>query len=527
MCIQFAIALSRIKEAEQINWVELLKGLDNIPAEIEDLLQKKEHIKMYDWDDYSKDSNEIYKKLKNEKSVQYTNRKFPISLQKYLFYVQKNKTLKFIDQEIKLLKSLSTRDIYDYKELQHIIIVPHVKEPVSILRETMDRIKDQTFNTKQINVVLAAEAADPNGVKVSEELKKEYGKYFNNIWITNHVLSEGEVVGKSANMDWAGRQVHKIVKEKGWDMKKTTVTSCDADSKFDLQYFAYMTFKYITTEYGEYKYYASAMIFYNNIFRLPFYARVKNSFHSIFNAAALVRADKLVPFSTYTTSFWVLEQIDFWDPWITPEDYHLFFKAIFTIDKHVSTVPLFLKTLSDAAEGEGHWSTIMNNYKQSRRWAWGISDGGWMIKNFFEKFGTSTLKAKYATAHVIFDHVVGLSIAFLVLLGGIIPGIVNPEFSREVSGVLFVSVTSSIVNITIVFLVIIIFLDFFLKPYPSKYPLWKKALSILEWFSQPFASFFLSALPNLEAQSRLVFGQYLEYYVTKKKGAEEEPTKTN
>jgi len=32
---------------------------------------------------------------------------------------------------------------------------------------------------------------------------------------------------------------------------------------------------------------------------------------------------------------------------------------------------------------------------------------------------------------------------------------------------------------------------------------------------------FVSALPNLEAQSRLVFGQYLEYYVTKKKGASE------
>ncbi len=521
VCIQFAISLFRIRQAEQIHWMELLDGLRDIPKEIEKLKSAKEEIKKYKWGNYKYDLKKIYSKLELKNNYQSANSRLPKFLQRILFKRLRRKTINFINEELEALDSLKDMQLVNFEELQHIIIIPHVKEPVSILRETLEHLKKQTFSTKQINVVLAAEAADPNGVAVSEQLKQEYKNVFNNIWITNHVLSEGEIVGKSANMNWAGRQVYKEVKKLGWDLKKTTITSCDADSKIDPNYFAYMSYKYVTTENREYKYYTSAMIFYNNIWRLPFYARVKNSMHSIMNAANLARPDKLVPFSTYTSSFWLIEQIGFWDPWITPEDYHLFFKGLFKFDKYVSTVPVFLKTMSDAAEGEGHWSTIKNNYFQSRRWAWGVSDGGWMLKNFIKNFSKSTLRAKYVTTHTLFDHVMGLSIAFLVLLGASIPGIINPEFRGQTAGVLFPIVSGRLVTITLLFLLILILLDFLLRPRPEKDSWPKRILQVLEFIVQPVAGFFLTALPGLEAQTRLVFGKYLEYYVTKKKGAEE------
>ncbi len=519
--IFFAIALNRIRTANQINWHELLDGLNDIEKELLKIEEDIKEVKGFTWEEYNRSKKELYTNLKNINETLAKNAKLPLFLQKFLFQRLKAKTLNFLDQELRVLQSLKGKEIIQPTELQHIIIIPHVKEPESILRETLVNLKNQTFNTKQLNVVLAAEAADPNGVPVSEKLKEEFKDVFNNIWITNHVLQADEIVGKSANMNWAGRSVYKIVKDLGWDLKKTTVTSCDADSKIGSQYFSYLSYKYITTKDSEYKYYTSAMIFYNNIWRLPFYARVKNSSHSIFNTANLVRDDKLVPFSTYTTSFWVLEQIGFWDPWITPEDYHLFFKAIFKFNNKVSTVPLFLKTLSDAAEGEGHWATIKNNYLQSRRWAWGVSDDGWVIKNFFKNFFRSSLRSKYITLHMLFDHIMGLSLAFLVLLGGFLPGFLNPDFNNETVGVLFPIITGQFVQITILFLLITIFLDFYLRPTPEGSPWWKNITRVVEWVVQPFAGFFLTALPGLEAQTRLVFGRYLEYYVTKKKGDED------
>jgi len=62
----------------------------------------------------------------------------------------------------------------------------------------------------------------------------------------------------------------------------------------------------------------------------------------------------------------------------------MFFKALFIHRDKVMTVPINLKNLSDAAESIGHTGTIKNQYEQVKRWAWGVSDDGWMIINLFK-----------------------------------------------------------------------------------------------------------------------------------------------
>ena len=522
IAIFFALSLYRMRNANYIDWNKLIEGLRDIDTGIKDTSDRIKEMSKYNWKEYCKTGKGFYTRLTNINDILNKNKKLPLFFQKIIFKRLKSKNLYFLKQELKVLKSLHGKKVALANELQHIVIIPHVKEPESILRDTLNHLKNQTINTKLINIVLAAEAADPDGVVLSEKLKTEFSNDFNNIWITNHKLQPDEIVGKSSNMNWASRSVYKIIKAKGWDLKKTTITSCDVDSKLDPRYFSYLTYKYIATEDSEYKFYTSAILFYNNIWRLPFYARVKNSLHSIFQTSNLSREDRLIPFSTYTASFWILEQIGFWDPWVTPEDYHLFFKAIFKFNNKVMTVPLFLKTLSDAAEGEGHWETIRNNYLQSRRWAWGVSDDGWVIKNFLKNFFKSSFRSKYITLHMLFDHIMGLVVAFLILLGGILPGMlgyINSDFNNYISGALFPTITGQFVQLTVVFLLITIFLDFYLRPTPVNFPWWKNLTRIIEWAVQPLAGFFLTAVPSLEAQARLFFGKYLEYYLTKKKGS--------
>lgn len=523
MCVQFALALRRISVASRIQWHKLI---DNLVSPLESMELIKNNIKNLSKLRYK---NFINPDKTNDNNIIFEKKdiflKMPEILRRLIFYRYKAQTRKLLKQELNALTDYSSRENTSKpSEIQHVVIIPHVKEPIDILRKTMQCLADQTFNTKQINVVLAAEAADPDGVSVSETLKEEFKTKFNNIWITNHVLQHGEIKGKSANMNWAGREAHKIILELGWDLKKTTVTSSDADSKLDKNYFSYFTYKFLTTKDAEYKYYASGMVFYNNIWRIPFYARVKNSLHSIYNVANLVRTDKLVPFSTYSSSFWLIEKIDFWDPWITPEDYHLFLKGIFTFERKVSTIPIFLKTLSDAAEGEGHWKTIKNNYLQSRRWAWGVSDVGWMIKNFFKGFFRHSLRSKYLVLHVIFDHIMGMSISFLIILGGFIPAAVNPSFVNRTEGALLPIVSSYFLSTTLIFLIIIVLLDFFLRPTPKDAPWWKNITRVIEFAVQPFSTFFLTSIPTFEANMRLLFGKYLEYYVTVKQADSSENT---
>lgn len=515
MCVQFALALRSISIAGRIQWHKLLNNLETPHESIELIKNNITNLSKLQYKNFINLDKTIVNNIVIENKDILL--KMPSILRRLIFYGYKVQTLKLLQQELNALTDYFNRENrIKPSEVQHVVIIPHVKEPIEILRKTMQCLADQTFNTKQINVVLAAEAVDPNGVAVSEMLKREFETKFNHIWITNHVLQYGEIKGKSSNMNWAAREAHKKILELGWDLKKTTVTSSDADSKLDKNYFAYLTYKFLTIKDPEYKYYASAMVFYNNIWRIPFYARVKNSLHSIYNVANLVRTDKLVPFSTYSASFWLVEKIDFWDPWITPEDYHLFLKGIFTFQRKVSTIPIFLKTLSDSAEGDGHWKTIKNNYLQSRRWAWGVSDVGWMIKNFFKGFFRHSLRSKYLVLHVIFDHIMGMAVSFLIILGGFIPTAVNPSFVNRTEGALLPIVSSYFLSTTLIFLIIVVLLDFFLRPTPKGAPWWKNITRVIEFAVQPISTFFLTSLPTFEANMRLLFGRYLEYYVTVK-----------
>jgi hypothetical protein len=514
--VQFAIGLVRIKNAEQLDWFQKLKGLEDVETEAKNLTAELEEIKKIKYSDLKNITSQDHKYFKISQRSRFFRR--------FFFYFSKRKTINFLKREIKTLKEFKGKKLISYKELRHIIIIPHVKEPLSILRDSVECIKNQSFPTNQIVVVLAAEAADPNGVKVSEELKKEFEGSFFDIWITNHVLGEDEAVGKSANMAWAGKEAARRASELGWDSKTTTITSCDADSKFDPSYFSYMSYKYLTTEDAEYKYYTGAMIFYNNIWRLKFYARVKNSMSSIYNVGRLVRTDKLVPFSTYTSSLWMIQEIGFWTPWVTPEDFHMFFKALLKFDSKVETIPLFLKTMSDAAEGETHWETIVNNYKQSRRWSWGISDDGWVLQNMFKNWNKYSIRSKYIALHTIFDHVTGPVVGILILVGGNIPPLLNDSFNRINLGANLPYISSTVIRLTAVFMILVVILDFFLKPKRKDNSIIKVLLSLLEWPFLTIASFFLTILPGIEAHTRLLFGKYLEYYVTVKKGDKEEKT---
>jgi|GEM_PF-1615404 len=513
--LQFGLAMIRIRHHDQINWLEKVKGLEDIPNEIIQLKKQKSFIQKCNYSTH--DLNTVPQSLYTPDKLLFSNIRLPKLFQKLLFTITKQKTIRFLRDEIKFLETLMEKKIIKPSEIQHIVIIPHVKEPYLLLKETLRHLACQTFPTKQISIVLAAEAVDPDGVKISRKLKEEFNKYFNHIWITNHVLGQDEIVGKSSNMAWAGKAVSREIIRLGWDLAKTTVTSCDADSKLPVHYFAYLTYKYLTIEDAKYKFFNGAMVLYNNIWRLPFYARIKNSMSTIYNVGRQVRTDKLVPFSTYSTSFWLVDKIGYWTPWITPEDFHIFFKSLFKFNNYVETIPLYLKIMSDAAEGSTHWETFKNNYMQERRWAWGISDDGWILKNILLKWKKLSLRVKYIGFHVIWDHISGSIGALVVLIGGNIPPLLNLEFRNTVFGVRLPGVSSSIIQLTIIFMVIVIFIDFFLKPRPAKNSWWKKIIRIIEWIVQPFTGFFLTIVPGLEAHTRLLFGDYLEYYVTKKK----------
>lgn len=405
----------------------------------------------------------------------------------------------------------------NWERVRHVIIIPEYKEPLSVLEETFDNLLKQDFPLTHIIIVLATEATDTQAPTTSAHLQKKYGKHFGDFVITSHPKLPNEVSGKSSNMAWAGRHIAEHLKKKRVDLTITTVTSCDADVLLHPKYFAYLTHSFLTDEEREFHFYQPAILFYSNIWRIPLPSRVVNTISSILNLSNLPQSDKLINFSTYSLCMATVERVDYWGVDVIPEDYHLFFKTYFALGERVKTKPIYLPVMADAAESSGFWKTMVNQYEQHKRWAWGVSDIPYVLKHYFLDTKIPFVNKTMRVAHLLENHLLWPTNWFILTLGSTLPPLVNKNFARSVLGHNLSQISSAILTFSIVFLLIMIILDLRSKPVrPQGFKTWKLPILYLQWLTLPIVSFFLSALPGLDAHTRLMLGKRLEYRVTEK-----------
>ncbi len=404
-----------------------------------------------------------------------------------------------------------------WKKLYHLVIIPEYKESITLLRETLANLTHQDFPLNNIIVVLATEDRDSEATQTSAILEKEFGLVFAHFWVTRHHLEEGEISGKSSNMAFAGRYAAGKLRELGYDLSFVTVTSCDADIQLHPKYFSYLTYLYINDPSSKYYFYQAAVLFYSNIWRIPLPGRVLNTLSSIYNLSLLKQGRRLVNFSTYSLCLETVEKVGFWGVDVVPEDYHLFFKTYFSLGDKVLVKPIFLPVLADAAESTSFFKTMVNQYEQHKRWAWGVSDLPFVIKNYFTSTTTSFWDKTIRLINLLEQHILWPTNWFILTIWSSIPPLINPNFGRTVLGHNLARISSTILTVCAIFMLVVIFVDMKMKPKrPVHYSKWKIPLLYLQWLSLPFVSFFLSALPGLDAHTRLLLGRRLEYRVTEK-----------
>src|SRR4029077_5151366 len=77
--------------------------------------------------------------------------------------------------------------------------------------------------------------------------------------------------------------------------------------------------------------------------------------------------------------------------------------------------------------------------------------------------------------------------------------------------------TEILLDIALIFLIFSVYINLILlPPRPKKYGKWRSIAMYLQWFLVPFTSVIFGSLPAVEAQTRLMFSKYLEFWVTPK-----------
>lgn len=408
----------------------------------------------------------------------------------------------------------------DWQKVHHVIIIPTYKEPLHILQRTFKSLADQDLPHKQLTVVLAMEKKEPEEDRAQKlkSLKEEYDNTFADFFVTVHELMPGEAAGKSSNEYFAAVWAKKeLVDKRKMDINYMTVTSSDADHKFHPKHYSCLTFKFLDDPRRYRKFWQAAVLFYNNIWEIPAITRVSNTLGSIFNMSLLPRKDRLINAQNYSLSFWLLDKVGYWDPDKIPEDWGIFFKAFFAMKGGIEVEPIYLPVYADAAQSTSFWKTIKNQFEQYKRWAYGVSDDPWIIRNYLTVEGIPFWDKTTRLIWALWAHFSWPIHWFMLAIGITIPSLLNPAFARTTLGYTVPKLSSFILSVCLLFLLVTFFIDATYKPRKSeKMSRFRMLLSPLEFVLMPISGFILSALPGLDAHTRLMLGKYLEYRVTEK-----------
>lgn len=406
-----------------------------------------------------------------------------------------------------------------WQQIHHAIIIPTYQEPETTLVRTLTALTQQTLPSSNIHIMLSFEQREGEEARIkAKKLQTQFRKHFGHLEATFHPDIAGEVKGKSSNTAWGARQLKKIlVDEQKLVLADITITSEDADAMFHPSYFAALSFYFLKSPAPYNRIWQGAIMFYNNIWQVPTPVRVLASLFSVLQMYVLVRSDRLINFSTYSTSLKHIVDIDYWDADVIPEDYRLFFKSYFAKKGNFSVEPVYLPILADAAEARGWWNTMINQYEQLKRWAWGVSDDPYIIRQFLTAKGIPFWDKVLRVLHTIEDHFLWPVNWFAITVSAFLPPMLNVEFGRTILGKTLPQVTSTLLTISLISMLVVFVVDATNRPpRPHKRNVFSYLLQPLEFLLLPVIGFFFSALPGLDAHTRLMLGKYLEYRVTEK-----------
>ncbi len=410
----------------------------------------------------------------------------------------------------------------NWDDIIHLVILPIYKEGMEIICPTIDAILESGYPEKNIFLILTFE--ERAGKEIAERistLKNKYNKRFGKFIITIHPDGiAGEIKAKGANQAWAAEIFEKEILEKeDIDREKILVSVFDIDTIIHPQYFFCFTHKFLTVSDPYRASYQPIPLYHNNIWQAPFFARVAANSNTFWQMMQQIRQEKLATYSSHSMTWSALEEIGFWSKSMVSEDSRIFWHCFCYYKGDYRVEPLYYPVSMDVTMDETNWQTAKNLYIQQRRWGWGVENLPYLLFNAIKNW-KSIPKAKYLNR--IFVQLYGFhSWATNALIIGVIgwmPMLLGGDrFNATVLSTNLPFVTRTLMSVAMLGLILSAILSTILLPKkPKKYGILKYFAMLLQWIVLPFTIIIFGSVPGLDAQTRLMFGKYLGFFVTPK-----------
>lgn len=401
-------------------------------------------------------------------------------------------------------------------EIVHCALIPTYTEKYEVLRATVEALAHQNYPERLRIVAIITRETDTVGWANVARLRDEFGSQFLAFLHIKDPLLPGIVVGKSAAMAYGGPALKAACDDLGLDPRKTIVTDLDSDFRLHPQYFAYITAQFCRVDDSLTSIWQPIPVFLNNMWRVPAAVRVMASATTQWQMFLHQKPHRLVMFSSYSMSMELLDRVGYWDSDVIPEDSRFFWKSFFACGEKLHVRPAFLSVYGDAPSAKTYRTTHVSQYNQIKRWAWGVTDIPYVTKMMLAHPEIPWRLRLRRYRYLVFNHLTWTTLPVLLLFGGSLPAMIDLDYSLSTAAS-FVSVaTSSILTITLLNTLALVQVDKRMCPKPQEWSWWRRRYADLQLFLYPVVGLSLSVVPALEAQTRLMFGAYIEYTVTEK-----------
>jgi len=345
-------------------------------------------------------------------------------------------------------KTFASENPEDASVVKHILILPNYKEDENMLCDTLDNLARFTYAKEQLHVVLAMEAREgSSGRHKAERLIAAHKHCFAGIFATFHPENlPGETAGKSANCQWAFREVQREYGQKfSAFLDKVFLTVGDADSLWHPQYFLALALNGLTMSKEERSWgmWQSPVLLLRNYATVPGPIRVSGYATFCFEMAGLAGQKYLgthLTYSAYSLTLALANHplVDGWDTDVIAEDHHMFCKCLFAsissssadtnekLTPKVKLNPIYLPIVSYMVESSNGWlDSLRARFQQARRHSQGVAELAYTLYQYIMLiklvgFRGLTAKAHYMVLCIIWKmntvHLTNTLHAFAVML---------------------------------------------------------------------------------------------------------------
>lgn len=412
------------------------------------------------------------------------------------------------------------QELRNWDKIYHLVILPFFKEGKEIIEDSLNAILATTYPKEKIIVVLSGEErAGERAKEIGKEMENKYSqKFFKFLFVIHPKNLPGEIPGKGSNFNFAFKEAkERIIKPLKIPFENIIVSNFDIDTKPYPDYFYCLTYNYLTTKKRLFSSFQPIPVYNNNIWQAPATSRVIAISGSFWQMMQQERPEALVSYSSHAIPFKVLDEVSYPKNAVS-DDSRIFWKALLFYNGNYQVVPLFYPVSMDAVLAENFWKTMINQYKQQRRWAWGCDDIPFLLFGFLKNKKIPFLQKAWHTFNIVEGFWSWATASLLIAFLGWLPIILGGEnFNRTLFSYNLPRLTRNLMTIAMFGMILGAFFSFLLLPPRPKTI--KKTFYFsffLQWFLLPICLIIFGSIPALDAQIRLLLGKYLGFWPTEK-----------